>query len=174
MSLCWPAVDLRIFFPVQTGKEYSWKHGGSGMAQRGLGSLWQPNMQVWRGALWKLCAMHPPVRHQRESRSGAAVGKLSPGFPLGRSKVPVVEKALKKGRREGRQDHGKLGEEQAKQYICCLCPCGGNLVVILDSSWEAALIPAFAISCQAHAPNLPSVALSEADRTRRSCQHQSR
>lgn len=112
------------------------------------------------------------TRHPRERR--VVVGKLSPLFPLGRNEAPAAKEALKKGGREARPDCGKLGEEQAKHYTCWLRPCGGNLVVILDSSWEAALIPAFAISCQAHAPNLLWLALSKADQAVRSCQHPSR
>lgn len=82
-------------------------------------------------------------------------GKFSLLFPLSRTEVPAAKEALKKHGREARQGCGKLGEEQAEHYPCWLCSRGGNLIVILVSSWDAALIPAFAISCQAQAPNLP-------------------
>lgn len=89
-------------------------------------------------------------------------GKLSLLFPLSRTEVPAAKEALKKHRRETRQSCGKLGEEQAEHYPCWLSSRGGNLIVILVSSWDAALIPAFAISCQAQAPKLPLQALSKA------------
>lgn len=89
-------------------------------------------------------------------------GKLSLLLPLSRTEVPAVKEALKKHGREARQGCGKLGEEQAKHYPCWLRPRGGNLIVILVSSWDAALIPVFEISCQDQAPNLPLLALSKA------------
>lgn len=69
---------------------------------------------------------------------------------------------MKKRGREARHGCGKLGEEQAEHYPCWLCSRGGNLIVILVSSCDAALIPASAISCQAQAPDLPLLALSKA------------
>lgn len=112
-----------------------------------------------------------PKEEQEEGGSGAW---LSPLFPLIRNKVPAVREALKNGGRKARQACGNLGEEEAKHCTCWLSSCGGNLIVILDSSWEAALIPAFAISCQALAPKLLSLAPRKADCALRSCQHQSR
>lgn len=89
-------------------------------------------------------------------------GKLSLLFPLSRTEGPAAKEALKEHGREARRGCGKLGEEQAEHYPCWLRSRGGNLIVILVSSWDAALIPAFAISSQAQAPNLPLLALSKA------------
>lgn len=89
-------------------------------------------------------------------------GKLNLLLPLSRTEVPAAKEALKKHGREAKQGCGKLGEEQAKHYPCWLSSHGGNLIVILVSSWDAALIPGFAVSCQPQAPNLPLLALSKA------------